>query len=221
MKYFFIFFYIISFHSFGQDDKLIYLHYLKFTDTINIYCVNKNPVDYYIHVQIYNNEVKANPNNLKKIIKANDSTFVTQLTSKYGLNNFASDIVFYKKPLIEIDSIQAFKDFKTPIENFIKSNKLIVFTKKNCPACSEVTNFLNLEKLPSNQIDINNLENAKKYEEVLDYFQLKKKNIELPFIVFEEKPYYQLKKKEKEVLFKEILEKLKSQRYSRMTGRWN
>ena len=171
MKKIIFFLIFVTFLTYSQDDDLIYLRYRKDKDTINLYCVNKNPVDYFIYVNITNRDIVPNPKQLKRIVKVNDSLFITQLTSKFKLDDVGKDIILYKKALIGLDSAQVFKDFKTPTETFLEKNQLIVFTKKNCPKCSEITNFLNLEKLPSKQIDVEHYQNIRKYEEIVDFFK--------------------------------------------------
>jgi hypothetical protein len=48
----------------------------------------KNNVDYYTYIHIKNKNVVAKPNKLKLIVKANDSLFVSQLTSPFTLAHF-------------------------------------------------------------------------------------------------------------------------------------
>lgn len=220
MKYLLFLLSFLSTLSYSQDDELIYLTFRKQKDSINLYCVNKNPVDYFIYVHFTTRDIKVNPKDLKRIVKSNDSLFVTKLTSYFSLANFDREVILYKQPLIEIDSAQAFKNFKTPIQNLIEKNQLIVFVKRECPDCSEITNYLNLEKLPSKQIDVQLLENSKKYQETLDFFEIYDKKITLPLIVFEGKPYYHLKKKEKTALLEDILQKLKDKRYQNTKRRY-
>lgn len=210
MKHLVIFFAFYSLLSSAQDDELIYLTFERNNDTINLYCVNKNNVDYYIYIHIKNKNVVAKPNKLKLIVKANDSLFVSQLTSPFSLAHFKPAVWFYKKVIT--DTINPFKDFKTPTETLIKKDQLIVFTQKHCPECATITNYLNSNNFPLKQYDLHYTDNVNKFEDVLDHFNLVREKIELPFIVFEGKPYYHLKKKEKEKLLEEINEKLKSKK---------